>query len=156
MIGKKKKPVIPVKLTKKEKVSIVRKLVSNMPNYREYGFNRAVIKVFQEAYGVTIKDCDISKYLKEIEKSWQESKNILVTKQQLKDMLMRIYQNNSDTPHAQIKSLQEIGKLDGHYIEKVQHSGETSQVVIYSIPDNGRNPVKRKKRVKKNKKPPKK
>ena len=34
----------------------------------------------------SITDPDISKYLKEIEKSWQESKNVLVTKQQLKDM----------------------------------------------------------------------
>ena len=102
-------------LTKKDKLAIVRSIIIRMPNYREYGFNRNVIKVFKKEHGITLTDRDISGYIKEIEEAWIEVENITTSKSQLKEMLFNIYAHNRKNPNAQIRSLREIGKLDGHY-----------------------------------------
>ena len=102
-------------LTKKEKMAFVRSIIIRMPNYREYGFNRAVIRAFKKEHGITIEDYDISKYISQIEAEWKEQDTQRITKSQLKEMLLNVYKNNKDIPHAQIRSLHEIGKLDNHY-----------------------------------------
>jgi hypothetical protein len=107
------------KLSKKEKLAIVRDIIIKMPNYRKYGFNRAVINIFKKNHGITISDRDISEYIKDVEKQWQEADDIKTSKAQLKEMLMNVYETHKIFPHAQIRSLREIGKLDGHYSPEI-------------------------------------
>lgn len=102
-------------LTKKEKLAIVRDIIIRIPNYRKYGFNRLVIELFKEKHHIEITDSDISKYIKEVEDQWKEIEDNKTSKSQLKEMLFNVYEKNKGLPHAQIRSLQEIGKLEGYH-----------------------------------------
>ena len=62
-------------------------------------------------------DLDFVEIIMEIEKEWKELENTSITKSQLKEMLFNVYEKSAAFPHAQIRSLQEIGKLYGQYTQ---------------------------------------
>lgn len=136
------------KLTKKQVMSIIRDILIKRPDYKKYGFNRSIIDSLKLQFGITMSDANICKYIKDIEKEWQNIKTTVVTKQQIIDMFKDLYEEEENT-FAKIKILTEIGKLEKHYIEIYEDLNPKSQVYIYSIPDNSRDAVTPVKAIKK-------
>jgi len=126
-----------IKLTMKEKVSIVRDALIQHPRYWAYGWNRSVIKHFKKEYDINITESYLSKLKKKALKQIEEDKSIVITKQKLVEMHLNDYEG-SKKQVDKTRCLTEIGKLEGHYIETVAHTGIKEKVVIY-VPDNGRN-----------------
>ncbi len=148
------------RLTKKEIMSIIRDTILKRPDYKKYGFNRSIIESLKSIYDITVTDPNISKYIKDIEKEWQDAKTTVITKQQIVDHYKDLFEDGDSNVFAKINILREIGKLEGHYVERTEEIGKGGQVVIYNIPDNRRDIPKRppnnKKPVKKQSKPAKK
>jgi len=128
----KRKPVKEIKLDKKDKLAIVRGYLIQYPDYHKYGYNKALRLHIAKKYGIKINEVDISRYIKQVKKEWNEEKNILVTKKEIISAFQNIYET-AKRPDIKIKILQEIGKIEGIYIEKIETEDKTKKVDLSKL-----------------------
>lgn len=122
------------KLTHKEKVAIVRDVLIERPRYWAYGWNRDIIKLFKKKFEITFKDSYISKLKKETLNQMKDDKKVILTKEKLIEMHIRIFEKY---PFAidKTRSLIEIGKLEGHYEEKLKISEDITNGELKALAD---------------------
>ena len=94
------------------------------PDYQKYGYNKQLIKSIEKNLSITLTDSCISKHIKKVKEDFAKEQEIQVSKIELINMYMSMYTNKKSSNSDRIRILQEIGKLEGHYVEKVEHSGK--------------------------------
>lgn len=104
------------RLSKKAKLEIIQDLIKANPDYKRYGFNTAVRKIFLEEYKVKVDPSYISKLIKEALAVWKNAENVRIGKGQYLDTWMALFRRAEDT-RDKIRIWTEIGKVEGHYQE---------------------------------------
>lgn len=107
------------KLTHKDKLAIVRDVIIQKPRYWAYGYNRAIIRMIDEKFGEKIGDDVMSKLIKSVLAEMELEKTIKMNKEKLIEMHLNIFER-SENSVDKTRSLIEIGKLSGHYIENIK------------------------------------
>ena len=107
------------KLTHKDKLAIVRDNIIQKPRYWAYGYNRAIIRMIDEKFGEKIGDDVMSKLIKSVLAEMELEKTIKMNKEKLIEMHLNIFER-SENSVDKTRSLIEIGKLSGHYIENIK------------------------------------
>lgn len=108
------------KLSRKDKVKIVRDAIIKQPRYWGYGWNKAVMEYFKKEHDLEFHDSYFSKLKTEAIEEMKNDKSISLGKETLIDMHLSIYQNKNSTAVDKTRSLIEIGKLQGDYEEKLR------------------------------------
>ena len=107
------------KLNHKDKIAIIRDVIIAKPRYWAYGYNRAIIQLFKDKFGIRHSDSAMSKLKEEAIKQIETDKKIIIAKEKLIEMHMKIFED-AENPVDKTRSLYEIGKLSGHYVDKVE------------------------------------
>jgi hypothetical protein len=107
------------KLSRKNRLKIVRDILLTRPDYKKYGFNRQAIKLIQEKFNYKVTDAEMSKLIRIVEEQWETESSIRIGKTKVLEMYTDIFEKSED-PWVKLKTLQEIGKISGLYIEKLQ------------------------------------
>jgi hypothetical protein len=112
----------PKKLTPEEKKAIVREFMLKFPDTNTFRYNKKIIDYVEKHIGVTLTDTNVSRIIKRIEDEFSKSTQMIMTKNKLIDLHISLYQvalKNKKVTDA-IRVLREIGKLEGHYIERIK------------------------------------
>lgn len=115
------------KLKPKEKVQVIRDIMIKYPRVERYGYNRKIIEIVKDEYGIVMRDSQISKIISEIDNRWSENKTEYVSKRKLMEMYLSLFEE-TDSITDKRKILQEIGKLENHYIDITKNINEISEL----------------------------
>lgn len=128
-----------LKLSKEDKIAIVRQYMIEHPKHWEYGYGAGLIKYFKQKHNVVIQAPYISKLIDEVKEQWRDAEARVYEKSQIIQMHMDIHSRFKSDGNIQVKTLIEIGKLQGDYVEKHELSGGLKIEGLYpSLSDEDR------------------
>ena len=120
------------KLSKKEKLDIVRQIIIDNPNTRKYGYNKAAIAMIREKFKVEITDDAMSRLISEVKEEFQKEQDIREGKGKVIAMFQNLYEKAERINDKRL-ILVEIAKLDKLYEEQIKLTGSISNMTKEEI-----------------------
>jgi hypothetical protein len=115
------------KLSPEDKKSIVRDFMLKFPDTKVYGYKTTIQKHFKEKHKTDISIGGVCRIIDRIEEEFSKVKSVLVSKtklisqyQMLLHQALNVKKGQKPNVDSAIKILREIGKLEGHYIERIK------------------------------------
>lgn len=112
-----------MEFSKKDKLKIVRDIMIRMPDINKYGYNKEVIEIVNKKFGFKLTDSYVSRLISEVRREWAENTEKYMSKKELIDRLIDLL-GKCKTIFEQRAILQEIGKLEGHYVLKFEGTND--------------------------------
>lgn len=107
-------------LSKADKMAIIRDFIKANPDCNRYGFNREIITFFQNTFNIVLNEGYVSQLIAEVKSEWEKTQSIYVTKGQIVEMYLKLYENTHDV-NARIRILMNLAKIEGHAIDRVMN-----------------------------------
>lgn len=119
-------------ISKEDRKALIRDVMIRYPDYKRFGYNRKIIMLIANetgdinketkkplGNGIRLEDYEVSRFIKEIEKEWQKEDTIKISKKQIVDMQIGLYESKDAKIKDKRMILQDIAKITGNFIPDI-------------------------------------
>jgi hypothetical protein len=127
-------PNVVKEISKEDRKALIRDVMIRYPDYKRFGYNRKIIALIEAETSkdggktVTLSDSEVCRFIKEIEKEWQKDDTVSISKRQIIDMQVGLFESKDAKVKDKRMILQDIAKITGNM-------GPDVNINNYGIPE---------------------